>query len=71
MNPVLKSVLIGAGALLYGASPIDLIPELLAGPLGFGDDALVLVAAGVAIWRIMRKRGQRPTQVPAPERREA
>jgi uncharacterized membrane protein YkvA (DUF1232 family) len=55
---VVKAVLIGLGALLYGASPIDLIPELLAGPLGFGDDALVMIAAGVAIWRILRKRGQ-------------
>jgi uncharacterized membrane protein YkvA (DUF1232 family) len=56
---VLKAVLIGLGALLYGASPIDLIPEILAGPLGFGDDALVLIAAGVAIYRILKGRAQR------------
>ena len=55
---VLKAVLIGVGALLYGASPIDLIPEFLAGPLGFGDDAIVLIGAGVAIWRILRRRGR-------------
>ena len=55
----LKAVLIGAGALLYGASPFDIIPEFLAGPLGFGDDAVVLVAAGIAIWRILRGRAQR------------
>jgi uncharacterized membrane protein YkvA (DUF1232 family) len=55
----LKAVLVAVGALLYGASPIDLIPELLAGPLGFGDDALVLVAAGVAIFRILRGRATR------------
>jgi uncharacterized membrane protein YkvA (DUF1232 family) len=55
----LKAVLIALGALLYGASPIDLIPEFLAGPLGFGDDALVLVAAGVAIFRILRGRATR------------
>ena len=55
----LKAVLIALGALLYGASPIDLIPELLAGPLGFGDDALVLVAAAVAIFRILRGRATR------------
>ena len=52
----LKASLIGLGALLYGASPIDLIPEILAGPLGFGDDAVVLIGAGLAIWRIFRKR---------------
>lgn len=55
-RPVLKSVLIGLGALLYGASPIDIIPEFLAGPLGFGDDAVVLIGAGVAIFRILRNR---------------
>ena len=62
-RPVLVSVLIGIGALLYGASPIDLVPEILAGPLGFGDDALVLVAAGVAIWRILsnRRKGEPPS----------
>lgn len=57
---VLKAVLIGVGALLYGASPIDLIPEFLAGPLGFGDDAIVLIGAGVAIWRILRRRRGAP-----------
>lgn len=56
---VLKAVLIGLGALLYGASPIDVIPEFLAGPLGFGDDALVLIAAGVAIYRILKRRATR------------
>jgi uncharacterized membrane protein YkvA (DUF1232 family) len=55
----LKAVLIALGALIYGASPIDLIPEFLAGPLGFGDDALVLIAAGVAIFRIMKGRATR------------
>ncbi len=55
----LKAALIAIGALLYGASPIDLIPEILAGPLGFGDDALVLIGAGVAIYRIMKGRASR------------
>lgn len=60
----LKAVLIGAGALLYGASPIDVIPEIIAGPLGFGDDAIVLIGAGVAIWRIFRNRAQRRSMRP-------
>ena len=55
-HPVVVSVLIGLSALLYGASPIDLIPEIVAGPLGFGDDAVVLVGAGFAIWRILSNR---------------
>lgn len=68
-RPVLKSVLIAIGALIYGASPIDIIPELLVGPLGFGDDALVIVAAGVAIWRVLqrRRRGGEPPVAPAPD----
>jgi uncharacterized membrane protein YkvA (DUF1232 family) len=58
-HSTLKAVLIALGALIYGASPFDLIPEFLAGPLGFGDDALVLIAAGVAIFRIMKGRATR------------
>jgi uncharacterized membrane protein YkvA (DUF1232 family) len=54
-----KAIAIALGALLYGASPIDVIPELFAGPLGLGDDALVLVAAGLAILRILRSRAAR------------
>ena len=68
---VLKSVLIGAGALLYGASPIDIIPEFFAGPLGFGDDAVVLIAAAVAIWRILRGRAQRRADGTPPPMNEA
>ena len=67
-RPVLTSVLIGLGALVYGASPLDLVPELLAGPLGVGGDAVVLVAAGVVIWRILRKRtGGTATPPPGPD----
>jgi len=67
MPAILKIILIGGGALLYGASPIDLIPEILAGPLGFGDDAVVLVAAGVAIYRIVKARRLRAaTSTPPP-----
>jgi uncharacterized membrane protein YkvA (DUF1232 family) len=64
-HPALVSALIGLGALLYGASPFDLVPEILAGPLGFGDDAIVLVAAGVAIWRILKNR--RTGEPPSPQ----
>jgi len=58
MGAILKSILIGGLALLYGASPIDVIPDVLI-PFGFGDDAVVLVGAGIAIWRILKARNAR------------
>jgi hypothetical protein len=58
-------VLVGLGALAYGVSPIDVSPELLVGPLGFGDDLAVLAGAGFAIWKLLsgrdpREAGPRP-----------
>lgn len=58
MGAILKSILVGGLALLYGASPIDIIPDVLI-PFGFGDDAVVLVGAGIAIWRILKARNAR------------
>lgn len=51
---IISSVLVALGALVYGASPIDLIPELLTGPLGLGDDLAVFVGAALAIRKLMR-----------------
>jgi len=53
---ILTAAAIALGALVYGASPFDIVPEFLAGPLGFGDDAVVLVGAGIAIWQVLRRR---------------
>ena len=53
-----SAVLVAIGAILYGVSPIDVIPELLTGPLGFTDDILVLFGAGVAVWKLLK--GRRP-----------
>lgn len=50
---ILSAVLVALGAIAYGVSPIDVIPELLAGPLGFGDDLAVLAGAGFAIWKLL------------------
>ena len=55
---ILAAVLVGLGALAYGVSPVDVIPELLVGPLGFGDDLAVLAGAGLAIWKLLT--GQNP-----------
>ena len=54
---VVSAVLVAIGAIVYGASPIDVIPELF-GPLGFADDILVLFGAGVAVWKLLK--GRRP-----------
>ena len=49
----IAAVLVAAAALLYGMSPIDIIPELLTGPLGLADDFAVLLGAGVAVWKLL------------------
>ena len=56
---ILSAVLVALGAIAYGASPIDIIPELLTGPLGLVDDLAIWVGAGVAIWKLLS--GSRPT----------
>jgi uncharacterized membrane protein YkvA (DUF1232 family) len=53
---VVAAVLVGIAALVYGISPIDVIPELLTGPLGFIDDAGVLVAAVLGIRTLLKGR---------------
>ena len=50
---IAAAIAVGIGALLYGISPIDVIPELLTGPLGFADDLAVLVGAGFAIYKLL------------------
>lgn len=42
-------------ALLYGASPIDLIPDLLP-LLGWVDDALIVPVLLLMAWSLWRKR---------------
>jgi len=49
------AVLVGLGALVYGISPIDIIPEFL-GPIGLIDDGGVLIGAAIAIWQLLKKR---------------
>ncbi|CAN5123920.1 hypothetical protein BH11ACT5_BH11ACT5_02590 [soil metagenome] len=53
---ILAAVLVGVGALVYGISPIDIIPELIAGPFGFIDDLGVVAAAGFAIYKLLTGR---------------
>jgi uncharacterized membrane protein YkvA (DUF1232 family) len=50
------AVLVAIGAIVYGLSPIDVIPELLTGPIGLTDDVAVLVGAGIGIYKLLTGR---------------
>lgn len=41
------------GALVYLASPIDVLPELMLGPLGLLDDAGAVTAAAVFVYKLV------------------
>lgn len=64
---IFSAVLVAIGALAYGASPIDIIPELLVGPLGLADDLAIWVGAGVAIWKLLSGSQPAPGPTPPPE----
>jgi uncharacterized membrane protein YkvA (DUF1232 family) len=61
---ILSSVLVALGAIAYGISPIDVIPELFTGPLGLTDDLAVLVGAGFAIWKLLSGSNPGPGATP-------
>ena len=46
------------GALIYLASPIDVLPEVILGPLGLLDDAGAVTAAAVFIYKLMTVKKQ-------------
>lgn len=63
---IAAAALVAIAALLYGVSPIDVIPEFL-GPLGLADDLAVLAGAGIAIWKLLSgNRGQAGGATPPP-----
>jgi uncharacterized membrane protein YkvA (DUF1232 family) len=41
------------GALIYLASPIDVLPEVVLGPIGLLDDAGALTAAAVFVYKLV------------------
>ncbi|WP_219905629.1 DUF1232 domain-containing protein [Glaciihabitans tibetensis] len=59
------AVLVAVAAVVYGASPIDIIPELLTGPLGLTDDFAVVLGAGFTVWKLLSGR-PRVSQKSAP-----
>jgi len=62
---ILAAVLVGLGALAYGISPIDIIPELLTGPIGLIDDAAVWGAAALGIVKLLKGRNPGGATPPA------
>ncbi len=44
------------GAALYLISPIDLVPEAILGPLGLVDDAGVMVAVVLFVYKLVKTR---------------
>jgi len=63
---ILAAVLVGIGAIVYGISPIDIIPELLTGPIGLIDDGAVWVGAALGIWKLLSGRKAAPSSDPTP-----
>ena len=41
------------GSLVYLASPVDVLPEVMLGPLGFLDDAGAVTAAAVFVYKLV------------------
>ena len=41
------------GALVYLASPVDVLPEVMLGPLGLLDDAGAVTAAAVFVYKLV------------------
>ena len=64
MKRLFGALLIGGAAFLYGASPVDVVPEVLLGPVGLVDDAAVVAAAIAVIVKLLT--GKNKPQSPAP-----
>jgi uncharacterized membrane protein YkvA (DUF1232 family) len=52
---IVAAVLVGIGAIVYGVSPIDFIPDVLF-PVGYADDAALWVTAALGIWKLLSGR---------------
>ena len=60
-RPPFAAIAAVVGALIYGASPVDLIPEAVLGPIGALDDIGLLAAAvGFMVTQVRQRRGIEP-----------
>ena len=53
-----RGVVAMVAALGYLVLPVDVVPEIVLGPLGLVDDAGVLAVVGVWVWRLAKARGR-------------
>lgn len=68
-----RGVIAMAAALAYLVSPVDVLPEVVLGPLGLIDDGSVIVVVGIWIYKLVQARqilrdagvGRRGDQPPA------
>ncbi|WP_209020774.1 YkvA family protein [Nocardioides sp. 1609] len=51
-----RGVVAMIGGLVYLASPIDVLPEALLGPLGLVDDAGVLAGVAIFVYKVVQVR---------------
>ncbi len=51
-----RGVVAMVGALVYLASPVDVLPEVLLGPLGLVDDAGVVTGVAVFVYKVVQAR---------------
>ena len=51
-----RGVVAMLGALVYLASPVDVLPEVLLGPLGLVDDAGVVTGAAIFVYKLVTVR---------------
>jgi uncharacterized membrane protein YkvA (DUF1232 family) len=52
----LRGIIAMVGALIYLVSPVDVLPEAVLGPFGLLDDAGVVTAVGVFVYRMIQAR---------------
>lgn len=51
-----RGVVAMVGALVYLASPVDVLPEVLLGPIGLVDDAGVVTVVAVWVYKLVQAR---------------
>ncbi len=64
----LRGVAAMAAALVYLVSPVDVLPEVILGPIGLIDDVGVLGAVGIFVYRLIQARRNAVPPIQGPRR---